>query len=134
MKMLYSYHLHESVLCISWIDEPIKGPKAMPMTLVNPKSDIGKLRALSPYQTSLILPPTILIDTEDAPPPKNRVTTSVAKFCAKAEGKREITRMKYATKYPGMRPEDSVRGTKMSGQNAAPMFQDVVAQYKFGNG
>ena len=70
----------------------------------------------------------MLIETEEAPPPKNRVTTSVAKFLAKADGKSEMTRMIYATKYPGIRPEDSVRGTKIKGQKAAPMFQDVVAQ------
>lgn len=40
----------------------------------------------------------------------------------------------YAMKYPGIRPEDSVNGTKRSGQNAAPIFHDVVAQVKFGKG
>lgn len=89
---------------------------------------------MAPYQTSLMLPPTMLIDTEEAPPPKNRVTTSVAKFCAKAEGNSETTRMKYAIKYPGIRPEDSVNGTNIRGQNAAPIFQDVVAHARFGNG
>jgi hypothetical protein len=112
----------------------MKGPNAIPTTLVKPKMDIGRLRACSPSQTSLILPPTMLIETEEAPPPKNRVTTSVAKFLAKAEGNSEMTRMMYATKYPGIRPEDSVRGTKIKGQKAAPMFQDVVAQYRFGKG
>lgn len=107
---------------------PIKGPNAIPTTLVKPKIDIGKLRAFWPYQTSLMLPPTILIDTDEAPPPKNRVTMSVAKLCANADPKRVATRITYATKYPGMRPEDSVRGTKISGQKAAPIFQDVVAQ------
>lgn len=112
----------------------MNGPNAIPTTLVNPNRDIGKLRALGPYQTSLMLPPTMLIDTEDAPPPKNRVTTKVAKFCAKAEGNRDMTRMKYATKYPGIRPEDSVNGTKIRGQNAAPIFQDAVAHARLGKG
>jgi hypothetical protein len=67
---------------------PTKGPRAIPATLVNPKSDIGKLRALSPFHTSLMLPPTMLIATEDAPPPKKRVTTIVAKLFAKADPKR----------------------------------------------
>lgn len=70
----------------------------------------------------------MLMETDEAPPPKNRVTTKVAKFFAKAEGKSEITNTTYATKYPGMRPDDSVSGTKISGQKAAPMFQEVVAQ------
>jgi hypothetical protein len=81
-----------------------------------------------------MLPPTMLMATEEAPPPKNRVTTNVAKFWANADGNSETTRMKYATKYPGMRPDDSVKGTKMSGQKAAPMFQEVVAQARLGNG
>lgn len=106
----------------------------MPTTLVNPKIDMGRLRAWSPSHTSEILPPTILIETEEAPPPKNRVTTSVAKLFANADGKSEITRITYATKYPGIRPEASVRGTKINGQKAAPMFQEVVAQYRFGKG
>ena len=89
---------------------------------------MGRLRASLPNHTSEILPPTILIAVEEAPPPKNRVTMSVAKFFANADGKSEMTRSIYATKYPGMRPEDSVRGTKISGQKAAPMFQEVVAQ------
>jgi len=112
----------------------MNGPKAIPTTLVKPNRDIGKLRALSPYHTSLILPPTILIDTEEAPPPKNRVTTSVAKFCANAEGKSDTTSMKYATKYPGIRPDDSVSGTKIRGQNAAPIFHEVVAHARLGKG
>ena len=95
---------------------------------MNPKIDIGRLRAFSPSQTSLILPPTILIETEEAPPPKNRVTTRVAKFFANADGKSEMTKIMYAIKYPGIRPEDSVIGTKTSGQKAAPRFQEVVAQ------
>lgn len=114
--------------------EPMKGPRAIPTTLVKPNSDIGRLLAFSPSQTSLMLPPTILIETDDAPPPKKRVTTSVAKFCANADGNKETTRMKYATKYPGIRPEDSVSGTNRRGQKAAPIFQDVVAQARFGNG
>lgn len=114
--------------------DPMKGPNAIPTTLVNPNRDIGKLRAFSPYQTSLILPPTMLIETDEAPPPKKRVTTNVAKFFANADGNSEMIRMIYATKYPGIRPDDSVRGTKIKGQNAAPIFHDVVAQYKLGNG
>lgn len=104
------------------------------MTLVSPNRDIGRLRALSPYQTSLMLPPTMLIATDEAPPPKNRVTTRVAKFWAKADGNSEMTRMVYATKYPGMRPDDSVKGTNINGQKAAPIFHEVVAQARFGNG
>lgn len=67
---------------------PINGPSAIPATLVNPNSDMGKLRAWSPFQMSLILPPTMLMATEDAPPPKKRVTTMVAKLSAKAEPNR----------------------------------------------
>lgn len=119
---------------MAWMADPTNGPRAIPITLVNPNSDMGKLRALSPNQTSLILPPTMLMDTDDAPPPKNRVTTNVAKFGANADGNSEMIKMTYETKYPGMRPDDSVKGTKMSGQNAAPMFQDVVAQARFGKG
>lgn len=33
-----------------------------------------------------------------------------------------------------MRPDDSVSGTKINGQNAAPIFQEVVAQDTLGNG
>jgi hypothetical protein len=106
----------------------MNGPSAIPTTLVNPNIDIGRLRAWSPNHTSEILPPTMLIETEEAPPPKNLVTTRVAKFFANADGKRDMTRITYATKYPGMRPEASVRGTKISGQKAAPIFQEVVAQ------
>lgn len=109
-------------------------PNAILTIPVNPKSDMGRLRALSPYHTSLILPPTILIETDDAPPRKRRSTAKVAKFRAKADGKKEITRIKYETKEPGMRPDDSVSGTKMSGQIAVPIFQEVAAQAKFGNG
>jgi hypothetical protein len=108
--------------------EPINGPKAIPITLVNPNRDMGRLRALPPFHTSLILPPTMLIETDDAPPPKKRVTIIVAKFWAKADPNSVATRIIYETKYPGMRPEDSVRGTKINGQKAAPMFQEVVAQ------
>lgn len=71
---------------------PTKGPRAMPATLVKPKSDIGRLRALSPFQMSLMLPPTMLIATEDAPPPKKRVTTMVAKLSAKAEPNRKSSK------------------------------------------
>ena len=76
---------------------PTNGPSAIPATLVNPKSDMGRLRALSPLQTSLMLPPTMLIATDDAPPPKNLVTTRVAKLFANADPKRKISNMMYAT-------------------------------------
>lgn len=68
---------------------PMNGPSAIPATLVKPKSDMGKLRALSPFHTSLMLPPTMLIETEDAPPPKNLVTTKVAKLSANADPNRK---------------------------------------------
>lgn len=71
----------------------MNGPSAIPATDVKPKSDIGMLRALSPFQTSLILPPTMLIATDEPPPPKNLVTTSVAKLSAKAEPKRESSKI-----------------------------------------
>jgi hypothetical protein len=74
----------------------MKGPSAIPATEVKPNSDMGKLRALSPFQTSLMLPPTILIDTDEAPPPKNLVTTSVAKLFAKADPNRKSSKMMYA--------------------------------------
>jgi hypothetical protein len=67
----------------------------MPATLVNPNKDMGKLRALSPFQMSLMLPPTMLIATEDAPPPKKRVTTMVAKLLANAEPKRKSSKTMY---------------------------------------
>jgi hypothetical protein len=38
-------------------------------------------------------PPTRLILTDDPPPPINRVTIMVAKFCAKADGKRKMMKM-----------------------------------------
>jgi hypothetical protein len=44
-----------------------------------------------------MLPPTILIATDDAPPPKNLVTTKVAKLSANADAKRENSKMMYAT-------------------------------------
>jgi len=65
----------------------------MPATLVNPNSDMGKLRASSPFHMSLILPPTILIETDEAPPPKNRVITIVAKLSAKPDPKRNSSKM-----------------------------------------
>ena len=71
----------------------MKGPRAIPTTDVKPKRDIGMLRCWSPFQISAMLPPTIFIETEEAPPPKNLVTTRVAKFWAKAEGKRKISKM-----------------------------------------
>lgn len=88
------YHRHGDSrptlgLWICTIALPTKGPRAIPATLVKPKSDMGKLRALSPFQISLMLPPTMLMATEDAPPPKKRVTTMVAKLSAKAEPKRK---------------------------------------------
>ena len=39
----------------------------------------------------------MLILTEEAPPPKNRVTTIVAKFGAKAEGKSQMMKRMYET-------------------------------------
>lgn len=65
----------------------------MPITLVNPKMDIGRDLAFEPAQTSLMVPPTILIDTDEAPPPKNRVTSIVAKFCENANPKMNATRI-----------------------------------------
>ena len=76
-----------------WIAPPTKGPSAMPTTLVMPKMDIGKLRSRSPFQMSVMVPPTMLIATELAPPPKKRVITIVAKFGAVAEGMRKIRKM-----------------------------------------
>lgn len=110
------------------IIEPMNGPRAIPATEVKPKIDIGMERALSPRQMSAMLPPTIFMTTEDAPPPKNRVMSIVAKFCAKAEPKRLATKMIYAPTYPGIPPLLSVMGTKTKGQKAAPIFQLVVAQ------
>jgi hypothetical protein len=75
---------------------PMKGPRARPATEVKPNNDMGKLRALSPFHTSLILPPTMLIATDEPPPPRNLVTTSVAKLSAKAEPKRESSNTMYA--------------------------------------
>jgi hypothetical protein len=60
------------------------------MTDVMPKIDIGRLRSLSPLHMSVIVPPTILMLTELAPPPKKRVTINVAKFGAVAEGMSQI--------------------------------------------
>jgi hypothetical protein len=68
----------------------------MPATEVKPNSDMGKLRALSPFQTSLMLPPTMLMATEEPPPPRNLVTTSVAKLSANAEPKRDSSNTMYA--------------------------------------
>jgi hypothetical protein len=56
-----------------------------------PKRLIGTLRALSFFHMSAMLPPTRLIATLEAPPPKNLVTTRVAKFGANAEGNSQIT-------------------------------------------
>lgn len=66
--------------------EPMNGPRAIPTTDVIPKIDIGTLRSLSVFQISVMVPPTMLMLTEEAPPPKNRVTMSVAKFGANADG------------------------------------------------
>jgi hypothetical protein len=74
----------------------MNGPRAIPATDVKPKSDIGKLRSLSPFHTSLILPPTMLIATEDPPPPRNLVTTRVAKLSANADPKRDSSKTIYA--------------------------------------
>lgn len=46
-----------------------------------------------------MLPPTRLIATLEAPPPKNLVTTRVAKFGAKADGNSQITNRMYDMKY-----------------------------------
>ena len=73
---------------------PTKGPRAIPTTLVMPKIDIGNERSLWPFQMSVMVPPTMLIATELAPPPKKRVTTIVAKLGAVAEGMRKIKKMK----------------------------------------
>jgi hypothetical protein len=43
-----------------------------------------------------------------------------------------LSRKRIRTKYPGIRPEFSDMGTKINGQNAAPTFQLVVAQYRVG--
>jgi hypothetical protein len=98
IKPVVTYHLHGSFFLICTIAEPMNGPKAIPITLVNPNRDMGRLRALPPFHTSLILPPTILIETDDAPPPKKRVTTIVAKLCAKADPNSVATRIMYETK------------------------------------
>jgi hypothetical protein len=74
----------------------MKGPRAIPATDVNPKRDMGKLRALSPFQMSLMLPPTILMATEEPPPPRNLVTTIVAKLSAKAEPNIDSSKTMYA--------------------------------------
>lgn len=75
-------HHHGLLLCIL----------SNPTPLVKPNRDIGKLLAFSPSQASLIL--QMFIDTEDAPPPKKRVTTRVAEFSANADGNNETTGMK----------------------------------------
>ena len=76
----------------------------------------------------------MLIVEAAAPPPKNLVTTNVAKFCANAEGNREITRIEYPKKYPGLRPHDSDNGTNIGGRNAAPNWKVIVANWRFGKG
>lgn len=50
------------------------------------RQDPGHMRAHIP----VIVPPTILMLTELAPPPKKRVTINVAKFGAVAEGMSQI--------------------------------------------
>ena len=64
-------HLQERFRCMA---PPMNGPRAIPTTEVMPKMDIGTLRSFTPFQMSVIVPPTMLILTEEAPPPKNRVT------------------------------------------------------------
>ena len=78
-----------------WIAPPINGPRAIPTTLVIPKIDMGRLRSLSPFQMSVIVLPTMLMATEEAPPPKKRVTTIVAKFGAVADGIKKIRNIMY---------------------------------------
>lgn len=125
------------------------------MTLVMPNIDMGILRSLSPRHISkavsdltlqaffscfslwqvylpVIVPPTMLMLTELAPPPKKRVTIRVAKFGAVADGISQMRNKMYAPKYPGMRPVFSVNGTKSKGKTAAPTFHDAVAQYSHG--
>jgi len=80
-----------------WIAPPMKGPRAIPTTEVIPKMDMGTLLALSPFQISVIVPPTILMDTEEAPPPKKRAMMSVAKLGAKAQGMSHIRNRMYDT-------------------------------------
>jgi hypothetical protein len=58
-----------------------------------PKIDIGRLLSRSPFQISVNVPDTILMLTELAPPPKNLVTISVAKFGAVAEGINQMRNM-----------------------------------------
>jgi hypothetical protein len=58
----------------------MKGLRAMPVTDVKPKRDMGSERALSPFQTSAIEPHTILMLTDDAPPP-NYAAEKVSRDC-----------------------------------------------------
>lgn len=69
----------------------------MPTTLERPKMDMGRLRCLSPFQMSVIVPPTMLMATELAPPPKNRVTRMVAKLWESAEGISQTRKNMYET-------------------------------------
>lgn len=75
----------------------MKGPSAIPTTPERAKIDIGKLRALSPFQISVIVPPTTLMAIELAPPAKNRVTRIVAKFGDTAEGISQMRKKMYDT-------------------------------------
>lgn len=61
----------------------------MPMTLVNPKMDMGRLLTVEPAQTSLIVPPTMLIDTDDAPPAKEPGDTHRCKVLRKRKAEDE---------------------------------------------
>lgn len=81
---------------------PINGPRAIPTTDVIPKILIGILRSevrsfqkgsdspFGPFQISAIEPPTKLIATELAPPPKNRVVIMVAKLVPTPDGTRKM--------------------------------------------
>jgi hypothetical protein len=81
---------------------PMNGPRAIPTTDVIPKILMGILRSdvnslpnvtdlpLGPFQISAMDPPTKLIATELAPPPKNRVVIMVAKFVPTPEGTRKM--------------------------------------------
>lgn len=81
-----------------------------------------------------MLPPMMFMVDAAAPPPKNRVTTRVAKFGAKADGKRHITWIAYPKPYAGVRPHDSDSGTKTGGKTAAPIWNDIVTHCMFGKG
>ena len=130
MEIKRTQYIHRKERYVEVMAPPTNGPKAIPITDVVPNNDNGKLRCCGPLQISDIVPPTMLIATDEAPPPKNRHMTIVWKFCATPHGMRKIRKTIYAPKYPGIRPEVSVRGTKSNGTKAAPIFQDVVAKYR----